>query len=61
MLIVGKQCDTWFINEIFKVQEVGLIDKNMGEEEIFVPGYYESSAYLLALYNIINSSLRTQR
>lgn len=33
----------------------------MSEEEIFAPGYYEQSAYLVALYSIINSQLRVQR
>jgi hypothetical protein len=33
----------------------------MSEEEIFAPGYFESSPYLVALYNIINQSMRSQR
>ena len=61
MIYVGKACDPWYINEIFKVQNLPLIDKNISEEEIFAPGVYESSAYLVALYNIINNSLRSQR
>jgi hypothetical protein len=31
----------------------------MGEEEIFAVGVYETSAYLTAVYNIINNSLRS--
>jgi|LauGreDrversion4_2_1035121.scaffolds.fasta_scaffold37239_2 hypothetical protein len=61
MIYVGKACDPWYINEIFKVQNFQLIDKNTSEEEIFSPGVYESSAYLVSLYNIINNSLRSQR
>ena len=61
LLYVGKTCDHWYINEIFKVQEFSLIDKHMSEEEIFAPGYYEGSAYLCALYNIINQQMRLQR
>ena len=61
LLYVGKQCDPWFINEIFKVQDFPHIDRHRAEEEIFAPGYYESSSYLVALYNIINNSMRAQR
>ena len=59
MLYVGKACDPYYINEIFKAQDFEHIDKNMSEEEIFPVGVYESSAYLTALYNIINNSLRS--
>jgi hypothetical protein len=61
LLYVGKQCDPWFINELFKVQDFAHIDRHMAEEEIFSPGYYEGSSYLVALYNIINNSMRAQR
>ena len=61
MIYVGKACDPWYINEIFKVQDFPHIDKHTSEEEIFAPGVYESSAYLVSLYNIINNSLRAQR
>lgn len=60
-LYVGRTCDAWYLNELFHVQEFGLIDRHMSEEEIFAPGVYESSAYLYALYNIINQQLRAQR
>ena len=61
MLYVGKTCDAWYINEVFKAQDFQHIDKNIGEEEIFTPGVYEQNPYLVALYNIINNSLRAQR
>lgn len=60
-LYVGRTCDPWFLNELFKVQEFSQVDRHTSEEEIFAPGYYESSQYLVALYNIINSQLRVQR
>jgi hypothetical protein len=57
----GRNCDPWYINEICKVPDFAHIDRHIGEEEIFAPGYYEQSSYLVALYNIINNSLRSQR
>ena len=61
IIYVGKACDSWYINEIFKAPDFAHIDKNTGEEEIFAPGVYEQSAYLVSLYNLINNSLRSQR
>ncbi len=60
-IYVGKGCDPWYINELFKVPDFAHIDRHIGEDEIFAPGYYEQSSYLVALYNIINNSIRTQR
>lgn len=60
-LYVGRSCDPWFLNEVFRAPDFAHIDRNMSEEEIFAPGVYEHSAYLVALYSIINSQLRVQR
>lgn len=60
-LYVGRQCDQWFLNELFHVTEHAQIDKHMAEEEIFAPEYYEKSVYLTSLYSIINGQLRPQR
>lgn len=57
-IYVGRTCDQWFLNELFKVQEFTQIDRHTAEEEIFAPGYYEGSTYLVALYNIINNQMR---
>ena len=35
MLYVGRTCDPWFLNELFRVQDFTLIDRHTGEEEIF--------------------------
>ena len=61
MIYVGKTCDPWFLNEIFKVHDFTQVDRHTGEEEIFAPGYFESSPYLMALYNLINQQMRSQR
>jgi hypothetical protein len=57
-LYVGRTCDPWYLNELFRVQDFAHVDRHMGEEEIFAQGQYEESAYLVALYNIINQQLR---
>ena len=54
-IYVGRSCDPWFLNQIFAVEDFGQIDRHIAEEEIFAPGYYEKSPYLVALYGIINS------
>jgi len=50
---VGRQCDPFFINQIFKVNDVPHIDRLISEEEIFADS--ANSVYLTALYNIIYS------
>ncbi len=55
---VGKQVDPYYIQQLFKVQDVFSIDKCMSEEEIFAD--IDSSQYLTALYSIINQ-IRYQR
>lgn len=50
--------DPFFIYEIFKVNELAHIDRFMGEERMFENA--DQSAYLTALYNIINQ-IRYQR
>ena len=59
LIYVGKACDPYYINELFRVPDFAHIDKIMGEEEIFAVGVYETSVYLTAVYNIINNSLRS--
>lgn len=51
-MYVGRQTDPFFLNEIFQVQDVRQIDKAISEDEMFA-GVAES-AYMNALYNIIN-------
>lgn len=60
-IYVGRTCDPWFLNELFKVQDFAQVDRHTGEDELFAVGAYEHSAYLVALYNIINMQLRAQR
>lgn len=48
---VGRSCDPYFIQTIFKVADVNSIDKRISEEEIFQG--YETSPYLTALYGLI--------
>ena len=55
---VGRYTDPYFINEIFKVQDISQIDKAMSEDEIFANVI--ESAYLTALYGIIGQ-IRYQR
>jgi len=59
IIYVGKACDPWYLNELFKVGDFAHVDRHMSEEEVFAN--YESSQYLIALYNLINNSLRSQR
>lgn len=51
-MYIGRQCDPFFIYEIFKVEDIKQIDKLMSEDEMF--GEVAESGYLNALYNIIN-------
>lgn len=55
---VGRYTDPYFIYEIFKVQEIPQIDKDISEDEIFANA--NDSAYLTALYGIIGQ-IRYQR
>ena len=57
-LFVGRASDTFFLGQIFKVNDIQQLDKNISEEEIFAD--VESSSYLTALYSIINQ-MRAQR
>jgi hypothetical protein len=57
-MYIGRQCDPFFIYEIFKVESIQLIDKLMSEDEMFEN--IAESGYLTALYNIINQ-IRYQR
>ena len=50
---VGKACDPYFLQEIFKVNDFQHIDRQISEEEMFQG--YETSAYLTSLYNIVTS------
>ena len=51
-MYIGRQCDPYFLNQIFNVQAVNQIDKAISEDEMFA-GVSESG-YMNALYNIIN-------
>jgi len=50
-MYVGRQCDPFFYNELFKVNDFFQVDKNTNEEEIFANA--GESQYLTALSNII--------
>lgn len=55
---VGRYTDPFFIFEIFKVQDISQIDKDISEDEMFAN--VNESAYLTALYGIIGQ-IRYQR
>eukprot|EP00347_Sterkiella_histriomuscorum_P022014 403331985 len=55
---VGRQCDPYFIQTIFKANDVNHINRNISEEEIFAG--YETSPYLTSLYGLVNQ-FRYQR
>lgn len=57
-IYVGRYTDPFFIFEIFKVQDISQIDKQISEDEIFEN--VAESAYLTALYGIIGQ-IRYQR
>ena len=57
-LWISRNCDPFFIFEIFKVEDVTQIDRYISEEEIFEQ--VEESSYLKALYGIVNQ-IRYQR
>ena len=50
-IYVGRSCDPYFYNELFKVNDFFQVDKNISEVEIF--GNASESNYLTALSNII--------
>ena len=51
-MYIGRQCDSFFLNEIFGVNDIRQIDKAFSEDEMFAK--IEESNYMNALYNIIN-------
>ena len=55
---MGRYTDPFFIFEIFKVQDISQIDKDISEDEIFAN--VAESPYLTALYGIIGQ-IRYQR
>ena len=55
---MGRYTDPYFIYEIFKVQDISQIDREIGEDEIFAN--VNDSTYLTALYGIIGQ-IRYQR
>mmetsp|Transcript_2658 Transcript_2658/g.4457 ORF Transcript_2658/g.4457 Transcript_2658/m.4457 type:complete len:258 (-) Transcript_2658:95-868(-) len=57
-LYIGRSCDPFFIYEFFRVQDLRQIDRQMSEDEMFE--LMEESAYMKALYNIIQQ-VRDQR
>jgi hypothetical protein len=50
-MYVGRQCDPFFYNQLFKVDDYFQIDKNISEDDIFANA--SESTYLTALSNII--------
>ena len=57
-IYVGRYTDPFFIYEIFKVEDISQIDKEISEDEIFAN--VAESPYLTALYGIIGQ-IRFQR
>ena len=57
-LYLGRQCDPWFLHEMFGVQDIRQVDKATSEDEMFAA--IEQSGYMNNLYNIINQ-IRYQR
>jgi len=51
-IYVGRNTDLFFIYEIYKVDQIQNIDKNISEDEMFAN--VDESAYLKALYGIIS-------
>ena len=55
-MYVGRNCDSYFLQEIFQVEEVTHVDKDMSEDEIFakvLANDGSASSYLMALYGLI--------
>ena len=50
-MYVGRYTDPFFIYELFKVEDITQINKNISEDEIFAN--VTDSPYLTALYGII--------
>src|SRR3569833_117250 len=57
-IYVGKDLDTFFLQQLFKVDSIHYVDKSISEEEMFADA--DQSPYLTALYSIINQ-VRYQR
>ena len=57
-MYVGRFVDPWYLNEIFKVQDIGQINRNISEDEMFANA--AESTYLTALVTIIEQ-IRYQR
>lgn len=57
-IYVGRNTDPFFIYELYKVDNITLIDKNISEDEMFAN--MNESAYLTALYGIVGQ-IRYQR
>ena len=53
-MYIGRQCDPYFLNQIFNVQAVNQIDKAISEDEMFA-GVSESG-YMNALYKSYSDS-----
>jgi hypothetical protein len=51
-IYVGRNTDPFFIYELYKVDQITNIDKNISEDEMFAN--VNESAYLTALYGIIS-------
>jgi hypothetical protein len=57
-MYIGRYTDPFFIYEIFKVEDISQIDREMSEDEIFANA--SDSKYLTALYGILGQ-IRYQR
>jgi len=57
-MYVGRYVDPWYINEIFKVEDIKSINRSISEDEIFANA--AESTYLTALTSIIEQ-IRYQR
>ena len=56
---VGRQCDPYYYEELFKVSSFGEIDKSISEDEIFAN--MAESNYLTALNSIIQQIRYTRQ
>lgn len=58
-MYVGRQCDPFFYQELFQVNDYHQVNKNISEDEMFANT--ESSNYLTALSGIINQIRYTRQ
>ena len=51
-ILIGRQADPFYVQQIYKVPELAQLNMSMSEEEMFAD--VEQSTYLTNLYSIIN-------